>query len=96
MQRKLLMLYFNYFFYLCLRKDKSNSNKRMQIKGLYLAFNHQLFCRDRKKTGNDLVTVLCPKEVVFCLFLSFLTCFSLIESIVNQSVCFDLLKVAFG
>ena len=32
----------------------------MQIKGLFLAFNHQLFCRDRKKTGNDLVTVLCP------------------------------------
>jgi len=67
----------------------------MQIKSLYLAFNHQLFCQDREKTGNDLVTVLCPKEVVFCLFLSFLTCFSLIESVVNQLVCFGLHKVAF-
>ena len=68
----------------------------MQIKGLYLAFNHQLFCWDREKTGNDLVTVLCPNSVVFCLPLSLLTCSFLIGSAVNQSVCFDLLKVAFG
>ena len=68
----------------------------MQIKGLYLAFNHQLSCWDGEKAGNDLVTVLCPNSVVSCLSLSLSTCSFLIENAVNQLVCFDLLKVAFG
>jgi hypothetical protein len=66
----------------------------MQIKSLYVAFKHRLSGRDRKRKGNDLVTILCPKRVFPCLFLSSLTGFVLIESAVNQSICFDLRKVA--
>jgi hypothetical protein len=67
----------------------------MQVKDLHLAFNYRLFGPNRRDTGNELLTELCPERVFSCLFLSELTCFNLIEITVNQLVCYRLRKFAF-
>jgi hypothetical protein len=67
----------------------------MQVKGLHIAFLHCLFDRDRRKTGNGLVTVRCPAEMFSCLFPALPVYCVLSENAVNQLVCFGLRKIAF-
>jgi hypothetical protein len=74
---------------------KSNSNNRMQVKGLQITFKCRLSGWKGNTTGNGLVIVPCLNGVFPCLFTAFPICLPSVLIAGNQIVCFGLRKTAF-
>jgi hypothetical protein len=89
-----LTTFSGYLYYLCHCKGKVKSNNRVQTKVSHQASNNRLSNNDIGRTGNDLVTELCPKRIFPCLFPSLSTSFVMIKNVMNQLICSDLLIVA--